>query len=180
MHGRWSAKGHHHRRGQPRSGAAHAHDHARRRKRPLRRLSLRGRSPPRDALRQIHPGPRAHRDRPYTPDSRAMASIGHPVVGDTLYGGAGQLDGSDRHASRSIASRHVETPPETLSLDAIFCTRPSSSSLTPSPANRSARGPSSAELRRFLIALEQMRPALKPVNCSVPVAQVLASADRSH
>ena len=49
-----------------------------------------------------------------------MASIGHPVVGDTLYGAAGQLNvQSTAPQARSKASRK-NTPPETLRLGRNF------------------------------------------------------------
>jgi 23S rRNA pseudouridine1911/1915/1917 synthase len=49
-----------------------------------------------------------------------MASIGHPVVGDTLYGGAGLL--RDQQALRSTPSRaaRANTEPETLRLGRNF------------------------------------------------------------
>ena len=53
-------KGHHHRRGQPRSRPPHAHDHAAQRKCPLRGLALQGGAAPGDPLRQIHADRSAH------------------------------------------------------------------------------------------------------------------------
>jgi 23S rRNA pseudouridine1911/1915/1917 synthase len=49
-----------------------------------------------------------------------MASIGHPVVGDTLYGGAGQL--TDQEAAQAASSRAVrrKRPPEKLKLARNF------------------------------------------------------------
>jgi 23S rRNA pseudouridine1911/1915/1917 synthase len=53
-----------------------------------------------------------------------MASLGHPVVGDTLYGAAGQLtdQGRDQAALRTRASRTApkRTEPERLRLGRNF------------------------------------------------------------
>jgi 23S rRNA pseudouridine1911/1915/1917 synthase len=49
-----------------------------------------------------------------------MASIGHPVVGDTLYGGAGQLtDQVAAQAAQSKAARR-KADPERLKLERNF------------------------------------------------------------
>jgi 23S rRNA pseudouridine1911/1915/1917 synthase len=49
-----------------------------------------------------------------------MASIGHPVVGDTLYGGAGQLtDQAASQAAQSKAARR-KAEPEKLRLGRNF------------------------------------------------------------
>jgi hypothetical protein len=64
-----------------------------------------------------------------------MASIGHPVVGDTLYGGAGQLtDQVAAQAAQSKAARR-KAEPERLRLGAIFCTPPSLSFRIPKQEN---------------------------------------------
>ena len=49
-----------------------------------------------------------------------MASIGHPVVGDTLYGGAGQL--TDQVASQAVQSKAArrKADPERLRLGRNF------------------------------------------------------------
>ena len=53
-------KRHRQRRAEPRSGAAHTHDHATQRTCPLRHLAFQGAAPPGYALRQVHPRQRAH------------------------------------------------------------------------------------------------------------------------
>ena len=55
-----SRQRHHHRRREPRSRAANAHDRAAERKCPVGRLSLRGHSAACNAFRQIHPRTRPH------------------------------------------------------------------------------------------------------------------------
>jgi 23S rRNA pseudouridine1911/1915/1917 synthase len=49
-----------------------------------------------------------------------MASIGHPVVGDTLYGAAGQI--TDQAASQAATSKAArrKAEPEKLKLDRNF------------------------------------------------------------
>ena len=64
-----------------------------------------------------------------------MASIGHPVVGDTLYGGAGQL--TDQVASQAATSKAArrKSEPERLGWDGIFFTPRGSNSSTPGQAS---------------------------------------------
>ena len=49
-----------------------------------------------------------------------MASIGHPVVGDTLYGGAGQLTDQVASQARSPRPRGAKPEPERLRLGRNF------------------------------------------------------------
>jgi len=59
-----------------------------------------------------------------------MSSIGHPVVGDSLYGASGQL--TDQVASQSVTSKAARRnlEPERLRLGGIFCMLPSWNSRT--------------------------------------------------
>ncbi len=84
-----------------------------------------------------------------------MASIGHPVVGDTLYGAASQI--TDQVASQAATSRAARrnAQPERLGSDAIFCMPPNLSSPTPSPAKPcSCRPPCPPNSTSFLRRLE--------------------------
>jgi 23S rRNA pseudouridine1911/1915/1917 synthase len=86
-----------------------------------------------------------------------MASIGHPVVGDTLYGGAGQL--TDQEASQAATSKAArrKAEPERLRLGRNFLhaaqlefTHPSTEKLLQLEA------PLPAELKDFLSRLENV------------------------
>jgi 23S rRNA pseudouridine1911/1915/1917 synthase len=84
-----------------------------------------------------------------------MASIGHPVVGDTLYGGAAQL--RDQQAMQAAASRAArrKTEPETLRLGRNFLHAAQLSlahPLTGKPLHLAA--PLPPELTAFLACLE--------------------------
>ena len=58
-----------------------------------------------------------------------MASIGHPVVGDTLYGGAGAIDRPGGAAGAAFASSAAQSRAgNACAWAAIFCTRRSSNS----------------------------------------------------
>ena len=73
-----------------------------------------------------------------------MASIGHPVVGDTLYGAAGVLRSSAApHKPRANAASpnarrygYPRAQPEPFASIATFCTPPPSNSPTRAPASR--------------------------------------------
>ncbi len=119
---------------------------------PLGRLSLRSCPPPRDALRQIHPGAGAHRDRPHPPDSRAH--------------GFDRTSGGGRHALRSRRASSPTRPrcrplprkppaakpsPRGCAWAATFFTRPNSNSPTRSPASRCrSKSPLPRTLEAFL------------------------------
>ncbi len=84
-----------------------------------------------------------------------MASIGHPVVGDTLYGGAGQL--TDQEALKAVPSRAARrnTEPERLKLGRNFLHAARlefAHPLTGKPVELEA--PLPGELERFLSRLE--------------------------
>jgi 23S rRNA pseudouridine1911/1915/1917 synthase len=91
-----------------------------------------------------------------------MASIGHPVVGDTLYGGAGQL--TDQAASQAATSKAARrnAEPERLRLGRNFLhaarlefTHPTTGKLLQLEA------PLPAELESFLSRLEDENPVPK-------------------
>jgi 23S rRNA pseudouridine1911/1915/1917 synthase len=100
-----------------------------------------------------------------------MASIGHPVVGDTLYGGAGQL--TDQVASQAAISKAArrKSEPERLKLGRNFLhaarlefTHPVTGKLLELEA------PLPVELETFLSRLEGAAPARKtkpPRNASI-------------
>lgn len=90
-----------------------------------------------------------------------MASIGHPVVGDTLYGGAGRL--TDQDAAQAAPSRAArrKAAPERMRLERNFLhaarlefTHP----VTGKPLRLEA--PLPAELTEFLERLQQEAPAV--------------------
>jgi 23S rRNA pseudouridine1911/1915/1917 synthase len=92
-----------------------------------------------------------------------MASIGHPVVGDTLYGGAGQL--TDQAASQAATSKAArrKAEPERLKLGRNFLH--AASLAFPHPRTGKLlqlEAPLPAELEAFLSRLEegQTRPDL--------------------
>jgi 23S rRNA pseudouridine1911/1915/1917 synthase len=85
-----------------------------------------------------------------------MASIGHPVVGDTLYGGAGQL--TDQVASQAAQSKAArrKADPERMRLGRNFLH--AAKLEFPHPASNKVlqlEAPLPAELENFLTRLEQ-------------------------
>jgi len=88
-----------------------------------------------------------------------MASISHPVVGDTLYGGAGQLtDQVAAQAAQSKAARR-KADPERLKLGRNFLH--AAKLEFPHPATGKVlqlEAPLPAELEDFLSRLEQDAP----------------------
>ncbi len=92
-----------------------------------------------------------------------MASIGHPVVGDTLYGGAGQL--TDQVASQSATSKAArrKLEPERLKLGRNFLH--AARLEFPHPRTRKQlelEAPLPLELEAFLARLESASPAPSP------------------
>jgi 23S rRNA pseudouridine1911/1915/1917 synthase len=92
-----------------------------------------------------------------------MASIGHPVVGDTLYGGAGQL--TDQAASQAATSKAArrKTEPERLRLGRNFL----HAARLEFPHPRTGKllqleAPLPVELETFLGRLEERLPSNKP------------------
>jgi 23S rRNA pseudouridine1911/1915/1917 synthase len=84
-----------------------------------------------------------------------MASIGHPVVGDTLYGGAGQL--TDQVASQAAQSKAArrKAEPERLKLGRNFLHAAKLEFLHPSTGKvLSLEAPLPSDLEEFLCKLE--------------------------
>ena len=148
---------HHQRRGQPRPGAPHAHDYASPNDNArtavshyevVRRIASRFGKFTLARVR-IETG-RTHQIRVH------MASIGHPVVGDTLYGGAGQL--TDQVASQAAQSKAArrKADPERMRLGRNFLH--AAKLEFPHPASNKVlqlEAPLPAELENFLTRLEQ-------------------------
>jgi 23S rRNA pseudouridine1911/1915/1917 synthase len=91
-----------------------------------------------------------------------MASVGHPVVGDTLYGGAGQL--TDQVAAQSVTSRAARRnlAPERLVLGRNFLHAAELQFAHPRTHKPiSLEAPLPAELAAFLEQLEALAPALR-------------------
>jgi 23S rRNA pseudouridine1911/1915/1917 synthase len=100
-----------------------------------------------------------------------MASIGHPVVGDTLYGAPGQLvaqDAPPRAEGRSQSSRRSQSPraeAERLRLGRNFL-HAAELEITHPVTHRALelRAPLPEELEQFLVSLEGDNPAKRPSN----------------
>jgi 23S rRNA pseudouridine1911/1915/1917 synthase len=84
-----------------------------------------------------------------------MASIGHPVVGDTLYGGSGQL--TDQVASQAATSKAArrKSEPERLKLGRNFLHSARLEFIHPKTDKLLVlEAPLPAELEEFLVRLE--------------------------
>src|ERR1017187_8717581 len=94
-----------------------------------------------------------------------MASIGHPVVGDTLYGGSGQL--TDQVASQAATSKAArrKAEPERLRLGRNFLHSARLEFIHPKTGKLlELEAPLPAELEAFLSRLEEGSPSPPPAS----------------